>query len=285
MNAIIFGMPDEDYRQAEGFNASGLKHMRRSAAHYRTSLDEKQEATPALAQGIVFHHLLLTPEAPMRVAIKPDGFDGRTAAGKAWIAKHEGLPTITHEQFTACQRMVEQIRKHPNAAAAFGQGKPEVSVFAEWQNPYNGETVQLKSRMDFINDGAAIVDAKTTDDARPASFAAVAVEYGYFWQAVFYRDFVWNPACVAIGKPEWKKSSFVFVAVEKTPPYAVKCYCVGPGTFDVYRPRIEEEIIKYQLGKSSGIWPAYPEAVALLSPPEWAVHKEVNNAMKLEATI
>ncbi len=285
MNAIIFDQPDEDYRKAEGFNASGIKKFVRSAAHFKASKDEPQESTPALAKGILFHHMLLTPDAPLRVAIKPDDYDGRTAAGKAWLAKHAGMPIVTADDRAACDRMVFSIRNHRNAAAAFGQGKPEVSVFADWKNPFNGEVTQLKGRLDFVNDGNAIVDAKTCEDARPAAFASAAVDFGYFLQSCFYRDFLWNPACDAMGKPEWKKTDFVFVAVEKTPPYAVKCYCIAQGTYELYRPKIEEEIIKYGLAKASGFYPAYPEEVALLSPPEWAVRKEVNNAMKLEATV
>ena len=285
MNAIIYDMPDEDYRAAEGFNASGLKQFVRSAAHFKAAQDEPKEATAALAKGILFHHLLLTPDAPMRVAIKPADFDGRTAAGKAWKAKHEGMPVCDEDDFKACQRMVESIRRHPNAGAAFGTGKAEVSVFHEYKHPMTGEVIQLKGRMDFVNDGAAIVDAKTCEDARPASFAASAVEFGYFWQATFYLKFLWNPVCDILERPQDKKDAFVFVAVEKTPPYAVKPFCVIPGAYDLYIPKIEEEIAKYAIAKRTGFYPAYPQDVAILAPPEWAVRREVNNAMKLEATV
>jgi exodeoxyribonuclease VIII len=285
MNAIVYDQPDEEYRKAEGFNASGLKNFIRSPAHFKASLDEPQEYTPALVKGILFHHLLLTPNAPLRVAIKPAGLDGRKPEGKAWKMQHEGMPICDQEDLDSCQRMVNSIRNHPNAAAAFGMGKPEVSVFHEYKCLLSGDMIQLKGRMDFVNDGAAIVDAKTCEDARPASFASAAVDFGYFWQATIYLHFLWNPVCRLLGKPELQKTDFVFVAVEKTPPYATKCFCVGAGVYNLYIPKIEEELMNYNKAKLSGFYPAYPTDVAILTPPEWGVRREVNNAMKLEATI
>ena len=286
MNAIIYDMPDEEYRAAEGFNASGLKKTIRSLAHWKADQDEKPEPTKALIFGIVFHHHLLTPEDPMRVTVKPDGLSLATKEGKAWKASlPDGAMIITQDEEDAIFRMVEKIKQHPNARAAFGEGKAEVSVFHEYKHPLTGEVIQLKGRMDFVNDGGTIVDAKTCEDARPASFAQAAVEFGYFWQAAFYLNFLWNPVCDILGTPELKKHSFVFVAVEKTPPYAVKPYCVVPGAIDLYTPRIEEEIAKYAIAKRTGYYPAYPQDVALLAPPEWGVRREVNNSMKLEATV
>ena len=279
-------MPDEDYRKAEGFNASSLKKTIRSLAHWKADQEEKPEPTKALIFGIVFHHHLLTPDEPMRVTVKPDGLSLATKEGKAWKTTiPEDAMIITRVEEESITRMVQSIRNHPNANAAFGMGRPEVSVFHEYKHPMTGEITQLKGRMDFVNDGGAIVDAKTTDDARPANFASSAVEFGYFWQATFYLKFLWNPVCDILGTPELKKSAFVFVAVEKAPPYAVKPYCVVDGTYDLYTPKIEEEIAKYAIAKRTGYYPSYPQDVALLAPPEWGVRKEVNNAMKLEATV
>ena len=285
MNEIIHNLLDEDYRKAEGFNASGLKKTIRSLAHWKADQDEKKEPTKALIFGIVFHHLLLTPDAPMRVVVKPDDFDGRSAAGKAWLAQNREAMTISAAEVKQAERMVESIRKHPSASLAFGTGKPEVSVFHEWKNPYTNEVLQLKGRMDFVNDGASIVDAKSCEDARPVSFNQDASEYGYFLQATFYCEFLWNPLCDVLGRSQDKKTDFVFVAVEKTPPYALKCYAVSHGTFAHYKPRIEEELTKYALAKASGYYPGYPEEVAHLTPSEWALRREVNQAMKLESTV
>ena len=285
MNAIILDQQDDDYRKAEGFNASGIKKFIRSAAHWKADQDEKPEPTKALIFGIVFHHLLLTPNAPKRYVVKPDDYDGRSAAGKAWLAANRDKMTVTADEVKAAERMVENIRKHKNAAQAFGTGSPEVSVFHDWKNPYTGVVTQLKGRMDFVNDGLAIVDAKTTEDARPAAFAAAAVDFGYFWQSCFYVHFLWNPVCDILGTPEKKKTDFVFVAVEKTPPYAVKCYAVSPGALEFYKPKIEEEITKFEIAKASNFYPAYPDDIALLTPPEWGVRKEAVNSMKLEATV
>ena len=47
---------------------------------------------------------------------------------------------------------------------------------------------------------------------------------------------------------------------------------------------MEEQLTKFQIAKRDNYYPAYPPEVAILTPNEWAVRNEVNNAMVLEAT-
>lgn len=265
---VIYTLPDQDYRTTPGVSASALKAFRRSPAHYIASL-EPREKTPALSFGIYFHERLLTPAAPSRVAVRPAGIDGRTKEGKAWLAAHEGEDTITHDQSVDANKMVEAARAHPVAGLAFAAGHAEVSCFTE----RGGQA--LKARMDFVNVGDSIVDAKTVQDARRHAFQKQAEEYGWFLQAAFYCDFIWNPIMDALGTPSEKKSNFVLVAVEKEPPFAVSVYRVSEETRRQYWPAIETMLESFARCQKANHWPAYPEAIEELTPPKWANREEV----------
>ncbi len=283
MNAIILNMPDADYRKAKGFNASGAKEFVRSPAHFQARKRQPFEPTPALLVGIVFHTYLLTPDEPLRVAIRPEGFNGRTTEGKAWLKDHPD--NITFEQEANCRRMVEAIRAHPDAGPAFKTGHPEVSVFREYVDPFTGSMIQLKARMDWVTFGRAIVDAKSIEDARPMGFAYTADDCDWWLQAVWYRDFMWNPVCDAIGKPEDKKTNFIFVACEKEDPWAIKCYSVAPEVFRQESIRIERILTQYAVCERDNVWPSYPPGIALASPNQWSAKRKFTDSMQLESTI
>jgi hypothetical protein len=72
--------------------------------------------------------------------------------------------------------------------------------------------MRCKCRPDWLSaDGATIVDLKTCIDASPAGFAKAVANFGYQIQAAHY-----------LAGTMAKR--FIFVAVEKTAPYAIGVY-------------------------------------------------------------
>lgn len=270
MNSIVLNMPDSEYRKAPGLSQSALKEFAISPARYKASLLEKREVTPAMAMGILVDELLFTPDEPSRIAIRPEGLDMRTKDGKAWKAANAHLEAdVTREQSIEANWMVRSIRYHAMAGKAFACGKAQVSCFREY-TAANGRTIQLKGRLDFVNDGNAIVDLKTCEDARPWQFAKHAEAYGYFTQAAFYADFLWNPLCEALGTPSEQKSQSVIVAVEKRAPFDVMVYSVSEATRSNYGIQIRAMLDRYAECEASGQWPGYPTEIQELEPPKWA---------------
>jgi len=63
---------------------------------------------------------------------------------------------------------------------------------------------------------------------------------------------------------------FVFIAVEKTAPYAVGVYCLDPASVAMGRERNLRNLDLLESCQSSGHWPAYSSEIETISLPAWA---------------
>ncbi len=68
---------------------------------------------------------------------------------------------------------------------------------------------------------------------------------------------------------------FVFIAVEKTPPYAVALYELDAEAVDLGRALARRDLARYANARDFGVWPGYPDAVQSLSLPKWATYAEI----------
>jgi hypothetical protein len=102
--------------------------------------------------------------------------------------------------------MADAVRQHPYAAALLAVGKAEQSFW--WDDKATGQ--RCKCRPDWYQ-GTTIVDLKTCQDASPNAFARACATFGYHTQAAHYLNGTFA-------------ERFVFIAVEKTYPYAVGVY-------------------------------------------------------------
>ena len=62
---------------------------------------------------------------------------------------------------------------------------------------------------------------------------------------------------------------FVFVAVEKQPPYGVAVYELSPEDITVGRAMYRQDLHTYAACQDANKWPAYPEDIRLLELPAW----------------
>jgi hypothetical protein len=92
----------------------------------------------------------------------------------------------------------------------------------------NPEGMLLKGRVDIVaidqHGATTIADVKTTEDASIEAFSKTIAQYGYAQQAAYYMDLL-------------GASHFVFIAVEKTAPYAVGVYCLDAASIAVGREK------------------------------------------------
>ena len=103
---------------------------------------------------------------------------------------------------------------------------------------------------DFINEAhELIIDLKSTTDASYTAFGYSCIEYRYHVQQPFYLD-----GLAAVGQ---RMKGFVFVAVEKQPPYAVACYTIDPDSCRIGRDLIRRNLETYARCHDSDIWPGY----------------------------
>jgi hypothetical protein len=163
--------------------------------------------------------------------------------------------------------MALSVRNHKTAAAALFDNTDdhslnEVSLYRVF---HYGGTVLRRGRIDRVTGGTAIVDLKTTDDARPDSFSKTILQYGYHIQGAYYLD-LWNDTC-----PEHKKEQFVIVAVESEAPFACAVYELDNEAIQKGRGEYIDVIAQYIECVRTGDWPAYTQELQKISLPKWAL--------------
>ena len=257
---IRHDLSNAEYHAHPAISKSGLDRIDQSPAHYRASLTEPRKETPALTFGTAAHCWILeTDEALYRYVIAPQGIDRRTKDGKAQWAELEssGKTIISAEDAETLENMLASVHGHPVANELLADGIAESSVFADLLG------VNVKCRPDWVHDSTVIVDLKTTDNAGPNAFAKSCASYRYHVQAALYSDI-----CREIGLDI---KAFVFLAVEKNPPYAVSVYELDSDSIEVGRTLYQRNLETYRRCLETDHWPAYSDAIEVLRLPLWAM--------------
>ena len=208
-------MTEKEYRQHPAISRSELWHIRESPQKFKYYKENPPEPTPSLLFGQVFHKMLLEPVTFCDEFVVAPEVNRRTKDGKQmwedFVADHEKQTIIPEEMYAKAKEMCEAVKREPLAVKLLN-GAAEVPFF--WTDEMTGE--ECKCRVDVLNTSYSqpiIVDVKTTADASTDSFIRSAINYGYDFQAAMYFN--------GVAKNIGKKPLFVFIAVEKEPPYAV----------------------------------------------------------------
>ena len=250
-------------------NVSRLLHLARSPLHYRHVASGGEVVdTAALKEGRLAHVAILEPDRyAAEVAIWPCGPDGETKrrAGKeweAWKAAHAGRIQVSEGQHEDFMAMSEAVRSHPAAGVYLASPDAATEVSLIWK--HEGSGVECKSRFDFIDVGANVVlDLKTTRDASEIEFGKASARYDYHTRAAFYSD--------AYRQKFGEYPTFILVAVEKVPPYAVAVYRIPAEAIDAGRRRYEGLLARLLDCQKTDWWPGYcDDQERELALPAWA---------------
>lgn len=256
--ASFAGMLDADYRNAKGLSKSMLTHFLKSPAHYIAALQEKEEPTKAMVFGTAFHAEMLMPNPSEHYAVKLK-MDGRTKEGKAYNEQFEiqnaGKAVIDVVEEASIKGMRDAVWNHPFARQLMeNRGLNEFSIFATYNE---GEVpVTLKGRFDAFNpDTGIIIDLKSCEDASPEGFRKACRNFRYDLQ---YMQYFW------LASQLYNVKEFYFIAVEKSPPYAVGVYRLGDATKKFVHAEWNLLIQNFAFCETKGQFPAYSdECVAL----------------------
>lgn len=257
-------MTEQEYNAAEGIRRSALWKLTRSPAHFKYELDNPPEPTPALALGAATHMAILQPdEFWNQYAIR--NLDLRTKAGKEErdALQAQGFTILNSEQAAQISGVFEAINNN-EAVLRLLAGERETAYF--WTDEATGERCKCRTDSEVDISGMHyIVDLKTCTDASTDAFMRDALKYGYHVQAAMY--------CEGVKHVTGKESQFVFIAVEKTPPYAINILQADDAFmlhgFDEFRRLMGI----YHECKTADKWPDYSGANGLtinaLSLPKW----------------
>jgi hypothetical protein len=158
------------------------------------------------------------------------------------------------------QSIIESIQGNERARKILSGGAAEETLV--WQDEQTG--LLCKSRMDYYReDLGVVVDVKTTEDARPEAVARDIVKWGYHVSAAHYLDGLRTEGLPGGG-------SFVWVFIEKKPPYAIALYVASEAMLDRGEQLRRSYLTQFARCKLSGIWPGYSGEFKTIELPAWA---------------
>jgi hypothetical protein len=254
---VIHGLDFDEYRAIDAINASGLKLLERSPAHFQQARLEPHAPTAAQALGTLTHLAILEwdrYQALVRVA--PD-VDRRTKLGKETAAAFEaecaeiGAIVATAEQDQKARAMRDRVMDQPFARALLADGAAEVTLL--WQDPETG--LDCKARLDWLCGGHEVIaDIKTCSSASEWDFRQAARRYDYAIQSVHYSEGAMHSG---LGERQ-----FILIAIESDPPHGVQLFTFDEPTLHAARVRRERAMQRYLECVATGQWPAYPVEIA-----------------------
>lgn len=270
------GVEERDYRRAPGINKSMLDKIAKSPATYMFEKMHPRPGTPSMVFGSALHCLVLEPQRFEEIYI-PDPYSGSQskeaklwreemkAAGKT-VINTKGDPTDPWDRsdWDTLRYMRDAVMANGVASALITECIAEVSFW--W---VDDEVHKLcKGRIDGWSPAHSIpFDLKSTSDATWNGFSRSIHEYRYDVQDAFYSDGV-----RASGQ---MIDDFVFIAVEKDPPYLCACYTLPFEWVQDGRITYKRDLETYKRCMNAGEWPGLDE-LRELQMPRYARYKKIS---------
>ncbi len=262
--AELIDVSMNNYHALPRISKSRLDNIHRSPQHYKYVLDNPADPTQAMIEGSIFHKLVLEPDTfDLEYAVMPEIIDRRTKDGKAaweaFCAECGDRISVQKPTLTQLTAQADSLRACSIAKNLLSNGNAEQSIV--WDFGGYHKPIPAKCRIDFINTHC-LVDLKTTIDARPDAFSRSCWNYRYHVQAAFYID--------AYKELTGEELQFVFIAVEKTPPYGVAVYMANDEMVEQGRREYRQDLDIYAECLKTDEWPGYPGEIQEILLSTWA---------------
>jgi hypothetical protein len=268
---VHLDVPMSEYVTWPWANYSTLKKFERSPAHAREMMLHPPEQTKAMAIGSAVHAAVLEPELFADEYVVAPNLDRRFKKDKVIWEKFEadnaGKTVLMEKEHLQCVQMQREALANPLVCELVdGPGGTELSFV--WVD--KDTDVTCKGRIDRFGrlwGHSVIADLKTTENASPGAWAREVVKYSYHAQAAFYLD------GLDTVKPVVERR-FLWIVIEKNPPYAMALYEPDEATLDKGRRMYRSYLRQYLKCHTSGIWPGYNASIQPLLIPDWALRHE-----------
>lgn len=244
-------MTDREYRKHPAISRSELFKIKESPEKFKYYQEHPEAPTPSLIFGQLLHSMVLQPETTQELFAAAPQLDRRTKEGKAAYAIFEeeavDKTIVSADMVAQAAEMCAALDANEFVRKLL-KGKKEVEFF--WNDELTGE--ECKCRIDCLSevgDNLVIVDLKSTDNAETEAFMRSAIKYGYDFQSAMYSK--------GVEINTGKKPIFVFIAIEKNPPYSINILQADElfirRGYDIFR----ELIGVYHDCKTTGNWYGY----------------------------
>lgn len=257
---------EADYHASSPISRSGLLKYKKGPANF---LIPDPETRPMVI-GRAFHEMLSVPEEDIfftRYAIAPE-VNKRTKAGKArleeFMQTNSHKTVISAEEYDQINLMALAIKDDDEVKEILrNDTQHELSCF------YMEENVWTKARIDaWVPSTATLVEFKTTAAASKEEFERSFFNYYYDVQAAFYMDRI-------IGAVDIPIDRYIFIAVEKQPPWKVYKLEMTEEVFSLGRARYLPLLHQHKVCVLEQDWPQ-SEPMTELHVPQWLLNKNSN---------
>jgi len=283
-----YNVSEKDYHTRAGLSKSDMSLLLRSPAHYKYG--EKEE-TKAMTFGSAFHMAILEPhKMGERYLVLPEG---ETLAKKFGIAlkqkaEEEGKEIIRQAEINSFREMRRVLMGIPFFAMAM-DSDPKFELSGYWEEVVvydekedKRRKILCKMRPDIINAWpiCAIVDLKSTEDARSGPFFRVADSKGHQIQAAHYLK-----GAETLTNEPYK--DFYFIAIERDTPHGVQVYHVDTQAPDhsAYvqdgQKQREKAMKIYAKCLNDNSWPCYSTDVQQMDLPNWKKFKPRRESLEI----
>ena len=246
-----------DYHADPAVSASHLHAVAASPYHYWSRFINPDRPpsvqTAAMKLGSLTHCAVLEPDelsSRYGICLPRNTKAGKEMEGEMIAA---GIEAVTASDMEQAMAMAGSVRSHQAAAALLRDGKAEQSFW--WDDTPTG--LRCKCRPDWYT-GNTIVDLKTTTDASPKGFARSVAQWRYAIQQNHYLAGTFA-------------ERFVFIAVEKTYPYAVGVYELDEAAALYGETERRNNLQTIADCRAISEWPGYGNTIQPLSLPAWAL--------------
>lgn len=257
MTAAILDLPDPEYFAHPALSHSDAKLLLDCPARYRYI--KQAGPLPYKAEfewGHAVHELVLG-KGPGIIQIDYDDWRSKTAREERDAAIAEGRTPLLYEEYGRALDCADAVRQHPLAAKLLDH-LDHAEITAIWDD----DDIQRKAKLDGIC-GRFGIDLKTTQNAATDAFGRSAGTYAYASQDAWYRDAL--RTCFDIADPK-----FLFVVVEKHPPYLVNVIELDPYDVELGGRRNRAALDLYRRCRDRDEWPAYGDGINVAQLPRWA---------------
>lgn len=284
----VFNLPEKMYHDFKSTPAISrglvVELLQKSPAHAKCVMDGrvKKLVTAPMILGTLIDKALLTPddfkEGKSHWVI-PEGMKLSTKAGIAWKEEHPGpedeggLPRIkavsdspTVPDVRDIKEMIESVMRHRTARHIVENSQKQESAFCACPDTGIKRKCRPDARMVDAKEALTLVDLKSTfpGGASREAFRVHSARMMYHvqdsWYSDVYRDL--------FGESPW----FLFMVVERKPPYAVRLFQIDSEGKQFARERYKRALESFRRCSETGIWPAYDEGIETISLPSWELN-------------
>lgn len=258
-------MTSDEYHSAPGYSSSLIKDaMYQSLLHWwHAHVNPEREAVEKkeFDIGTATHTAILEPDLLDQQVIVSPPFNLRSSTARAerakFVEENPGKIILLPDELEAVKKIRDRVHGHPVARGLLSGGKAEQSFFAT--DPETGELI--KCRPDYLQaSGFAMIDLKSTKNAAPGPFYWDSKKYHYDISVPWYFDVLDN----LYGEVP---QHWIWLAVEKEPPYAIGIYYALPEQIERARVQARETFMQILAAKRTNYWPDYGDIVRPLERP------------------